>query len=348
MKANAKLFTEAFTQVAKLVDQRSPKDVMKYVHAIAVEGQLCLTAGNTEVTICRTIPCDGDLEATLLPVRVGDIAKLSTADIEITRKGDGIEVKTPLGKSTLQTRDAADYPQPEGIVGKSVKIPASTWDAIGRFVVPCTGQIGRYATSGVFIKADGKNADIVATDSRRLGLTFATTDAKGEASVPNAVFGAIAGDVEAVLGDENTAQFTSGDVTVWARKISGRFPDYVSAQEGAMDGGDLSVVVPCELLLNAVRSVGVTTSEESAGVDFRIAEGSIRVSTKAADKGESVAEIPVSCEGVSEFTLDHSFVQEFLRKAPAGESITITYGDSSGVMLANDRAKCLIMTMEGK
>lgn len=348
MKANAKLFTEAFTQVAKLVDQRSTKDVMKYVHAIATEGQLCLTAGNSEVTICRVIPCDGDLDATLLPVQVGDIAKLSPTDIEIMVSGDAIIAKTPLGKSTLQTRDAAEYPQQAGIEGKPVKIPASTWDAIGRFVVPCTGVIGQYATSGVFIKADGKNADIVATDSRRLGMTFATTDAKGEASVPNAVFGAISGDVEAVLGDDNTAMFRSGDVTVWARKISGRFPDYVSAQEGAMDGGNLSVVVPCELLLNAVRSVGVTTSVESAGVDFAISDGRIKVSTQAADKGNSQAEVPVSCEGASSFTLDHSFVQEFLRKAPSGESITITYGESPGVMFANDRAKCLIMTMEGK
>ena len=346
MKANAKLFSEAFTQAAKVISNRSPKEVLRYIHAVSDGARLTLTGANGELMLQRSIPCEGVLPPVLLPVQVGEVAKLSADWIEVTTSGESVLVATPTGKSKLQTRAADEFPMPQPVEGEAIEIPEGVWHAVGRFVAPCTGVCGNFATGGVCIsKADGM-AEFVGCTSARMGITSCQTEATWDQSVVRPeVFSLLAGDVVARISPQ-MASFTSGDVTAWSRLVAGRFPSYGEAMEGAMEGAEQSVTVDSAALLNAVKSVGVTTSEESEGVDFTIGNGEIKVQTAASDKGESHATVPAATLGdACRFRLSHEFMVEFLRKAPAGENIQIDYGNSSGVMLSSGRAKCLIMTM---
>ena len=347
MRANAKLFSEAFTQTAKVINSRTPKEVFKYVHAVANGGRLTLTGANGELILQRSIPCEGDLPAVLLPVQVGEVAKLSSDWIDVTTAGESLVVATPTGKSKLQTRLAEEFPMPEPVEGEPIQIPESVWHAAGRFVAPCVGVSGSFsAMAGVCIAKTEGMVEFVGTDGRRLGLASSQSDVSMESAVVRPeVFGLIAGDVTARISPQ-MASFTTGDTTAWSRLVAGRFPAYGDAMSGAMEGADRSVTVDSASLLNAVKSVGVTTSEESEGVDFTIGNGEIKVETAASDKGESHATVPAATNGdACTFRLSHAFMVEFLRKAPTGESIQIDYGDSSGVMLSSGRARCLIMTM---
>lgn len=348
MRANAKLFSEAFTQAAKVINSRTPKEVFKYVHAVANGGRLTLTGANGELILQRSIPCEGDLPAVLLPVQVGEVAKLSSDWIDVTTAGESLIVATPTGKSKLQTRAAEEFPLPEPVEGEPIQIPEGVWHAVGRFVAPCAGICGNYATTGVCInKAEGM-AEFVATTDSRAGISSCQTDANWTKQVVKPeVFGLIAGDVTARISP-SMASFASGDVTAWSRLVSGRFPEYGGVFESAMEGADRSVTVESSILMNAVKAVGVTVGEMAdEGVDFTIGNGEIKVETAASDKGESHATVPAATNGdACTFRLSHAFMVEFLRKAPTGENIQIDYGDSSGVMLSSGRARCLIMTMD--
>lgn len=346
MKTNAKLFNEAFQIVAKALSPRSPKEVYQYVHAVAESGTLTLTGTNGGLTVKRSLSCEGSLPPSLLPVRVGEIAKLSSDWIEITGENSRLIVSSPLGRNTLSTRTADDYPLPDEVKGQEVKIAAAAWELAGKFAVACVDPSSmRFAMQGVHLSRQEGVLEIAATDGRRLATVQAGDIGEmAPVTVMAEVFGCISGDVTATLGDKMAA-FRCGDSEVWCRVYEGRFPNYVQAGAGATDGADNEVTIPVEPLLNAVKLATVTTSEESSGINLTFGGGVLLVESAAADKGESRSEIPVACDAPAKLCLDSKLLIEFLKRVQTGQSVTMWYGDSSGVQFDYGPVKTILMTL---
>ncbi len=64
----------------------------------------------------------------------------------------------------------------------------------------------------------------------------------------------------------------------------------------------------------AVRQAAILTSEESRGVDFTFGPGSLVLTGRAAEAGQSRIELPIAYEGPEiGITLDPRYVNDFLK-----------------------------------
>lgn len=351
MKCNAKLFGDAFSGAAKAISSRSPKEVYRYVHAVASGGSLTLTGTNGELSFKRIIPCEGDLPPTLLPECVGEVAKLSPDWISLTGKDGRLIVQTPLGENKLTTIPADEYPLPSEITGAVVQIPAQLWEQAGKFVACCVSDApGRsMAMSGVRIQRSDGVLEIAATDSRRLGIAQGgIVDEFPGVTVLPAVFGAISGDVTATIAD-NMASFESGGSQVWCRLIEGKYPDVAYCEKVAGEGSDKQVTIPADALLSLVKLSSVTTSEDSSGVHVRLHDGQITVESAAADKGQTKSSIPCDCDGDASKELEARILVDFLRRIPSGETVEVFYGEESrAVSFHYGRCRVIVATMGGE
>src|SRR5690606_24574811 len=83
---------------------------------------------------------------------------------------------------------------------------------------------------------------------------------------------------------------------LYARSIEGSYPDYTVAIPKA-DAIRTRVEMPVKDLTSAVRAASLVTDRESATVALTISEGSVAISSRASDIGESRIEVRAEVEG---------------------------------------------------
>ncbi|MFO0917758.1 MAG: DNA polymerase III subunit beta [Planctomycetaceae bacterium] len=127
--------------------------------------------------------------------------------------------------------------------------------------------------------------------------------------------------IEKSLGDgeeEVHLALHANDVTVWCGKtviscqlVQGRFPEY---RKVIPTSPRTTIDLPVGPFYSAVRQAQIVTNEESRGVDFTFTKGTLRLSSKATDIGQSKIELPISYDGDDvTITFDPRFVADFLR-----------------------------------
>ena len=89
------------------------------------------------------------------------------------------------------------------------------------------------------------------------------------------------------------------------------------------------------MIHSAVRQSLIVTSEENRGVDFKIADGVIRLLSASADIGSSEIQFPVEMTDGDEVTLtmDPKYVGDMLKVIPAEEVIQISVSDADTAAL---------------
>ena len=98
---------------------------------------------------------------------------------------------------------------------------------------------------------------------------------------------------------------------IYSRLVEGRFPRYQDVFPSSVE-----VKIPMEVgpLRLVVEQASIVTSEESRGVDFRFADGLLRLSSQAADVGRSHVELPIAYEGKDvEITFDPRYLTDALK-----------------------------------
>ena len=81
-------------------------------------------------------------------------------------------------------------------------------------------------------------------------------------------------------------------------------------------------------LYAALRQAAIVANDESRGIDFAFAEGSLVLSGSTAEIGQSRVEMPVGYAGPPlTVSLDHRFVADFLKVLDAGEDIHVRHGE---------------------
>jgi DNA polymerase-3 subunit beta len=99
---------------------------------------------------------------------------------------------------------------------------------------------------------------------------------------------------------------------------------------------------------SAVRQAQIVTSEESRGVDFTFGDGTLVLSGKAAEVGQSRVELPIGYAGGElAITLDPRFVVDFLKVLDADKTFTIELkdGDSAAMCTTDDGYAYVIMPL---
>jgi DNA polymerase III subunit beta len=129
------------------------------------------------------------------------------------------------------------------------------------------------------------------------------------------------------------------------RLVEGRFPKY---QDVIPRDFNTSIELVASPLLSAVRQAMIVTNEESRGVDFTFADGTLTLTSVGQDVGSSKIQIPIGYDGEPiVITFDPKFVQDFLRVLEPASPLTLNLidGNSAAVFRAEENYTYVVMPL---
>lgn len=350
--------------VSAVVPSRTPKDVLKNVKLVAADGIVTLVATDQEIGIRYEVPgveaeSSGEI---LLPTNriISILRELQDDGVTIESTGEQIRITGGQSVFNLAAEDPAEFPpvasfdgdQWHTVSGKSLK------EMIRRTAFATDVESTRYALGGVLVEIDESSITLAATDSRRLAVVETATTAHGGAKPPESspvVPTKAMQLVERTISDDeadvdisirsNEVLIRSGRATVYSRLVEGRFPRYSDViPKETREKIDL-VTGPFH---GAIRQAQIVTNEESRGVDFSFANGTLTLTSKAAEIGESKVELPIEFSGDDlTITFDPRYVAEFLRVLESDKQVTLnlTDGESAAVFKTDDNYTYVIMPL---
>jgi DNA polymerase-3 subunit beta len=356
--------TAALSAVSGVVPSRTTKEILKNVKLQVTSAAATLIGTDSEIGMRCVVPdvtCDSGGEALLPTARVLSILRElgdDTVKLEIT--GDALWIRGGYSEFRLSAEPASDFPPvPDFKDATYFALPASSLRQLIRRTVFATDvESTRYALGGVLMELNPERATLAATDSRRLSVATASCRVEGSPTPPSSppVVPAKAmsllekvltdGDTEARIAiHTNDVVIQAGGVTVSAQLVQGRFPDYRKVIPGQFSSTVEMVVGP---FYSAVRQAQIVTNEESRGVDFTFAKGVLRLSSQAADVGQSKIELPISYDGADlTITFDPRYIADFLRTLDGGTPIRFQLIDheSAAVLATDDQYTYVIMPL---
>lgn len=195
----------------------------------------------------------------------------------------------------------------------------------------------RYAINGVLVDAGSGCVRLVATDGRRLAISYENVDLNGDAAfkavVPLRALGtlarALAPDSKQPLtieaGDKQIA-FTTGHMQLVSQLLETRFPDY----EGVMPkAADTTVEVQKAVLEGALRRVSILCASELRMVRFEVGDQSMRLTAESATRGRGDVAIDAVVKGAGgSINFNPDYILEALRQSEM-EQVRLDMSDDS-------------------
>lgn len=281
------------------------------------EGALALPA-NRLASLVREVP---DRTITIEAFEDGHGATLQAA---------GYELKV-LGEDPVEFPRVAEF-SAEGVC----EIDRDSFvENLRRVAVASSHDTARYQLTGVFLEIDGSRLSLTATDGKRLTNDQVAVKNPAEVSgagiVPNRAVDTILkvvaqGEPQFKLGlgeSELRVSFGSGDLST--KLVQGKYPDYrwVFSQQVRA-----KVAFKRSEMMAAVKAASLMTDKETATIFFLFEDDSCRLTTQAANIGESRIQVPIEMEGDSVGVyFNPNYFIDAMRCFPE-EEIRIELGDS--------------------
>jgi DNA polymerase-3 subunit beta len=302
-------------------------------------------------------------DSVILPTqRIGSILRTSTdEEIAIETDGDHLIVRTLHAEFKLPGEDPSIYPEVPDFAATSYHEVSSAdlRKLIRRTMFATDPESTRYALGGVLVELTDETITMVGTDGRRLARMTAPAEAKNGATPP-------AGSpvipvkalrlIERNLSDDDppvhlaiqagaAVLVRTERAVIYSRLVEGRFPRYQDVFPS-----NVEVKIPLEAgpLRLAVEQASIVTSEESRGVDFRFADGVLKLASQAADVGSSYVDLPIAYDGKAvEITFDPRYLSDALRNLDDNTAITAELIDSknAAVFKTDDRYTYVVMPL---
>jgi DNA polymerase-3 subunit beta len=198
-----------------------------------------------------------------------------------------------------------NFPEVKSFDAEMVALPASLLATfISRTVFAITNEESRYALNGAKFEISADNVRMVATDGHRLSFIQKQDKfyegEKIEVLIPRKTLNELArlcaeseGTVE--FGkDDNHLYFKVGKRLLASRTLSGQFPNYELVLP---KGNDQRAKVDANTVASAIRRVALMADERSHSVKLEVSANTLKISSQAADVGESQDEIAVDYSG---------------------------------------------------
>ncbi len=356
--------TNAFLAVSGVVPSRTTKEILKNVKLQVANNTATLIGTDGEIGMRCVVPdvtADTGGEALLPTGRVVQILRELNADtVELELAGDALWIRSGSSEFRLSAEDPADFPPVAGFEDDAFyAVPATALrQLIRRTVFATDTESTRYALGGVMLELSPEKVTLAATDSRRLAVVWAGCRAEGSltpSSPPPVVPSKAMTLIERILGDgdaeariavhANDITVQCGGVTITSQLVQGRFPDYRKVVPAQFNSTVDLVVGPFH---SAVRQAQIVTSEESRGVDFTFTDGTLRLSSQAADIGQSKVEVPISYSAADlTITFDPRYIADFLKVLDPSTSVHFQLIDheSAAVLTTDDNYTYVIMPL---
>lgn len=344
----------AFALAASIAPARSPKEVLQSVKLSVGPDGATLEATDLEVAVRVRVEgaeVDGPGAALLPTARFGAILRTwGGGPIPVESDGDSLKVGSGRAAYKLNAGDPSLFPAiPAAPSTLRHEVDADALaTALRRTAFACDPESARYALGGVLFEPDPDDAGrllLVATDGRRLARAEIAAKTDGEPGGATRVVPVKAvklllrclpgGGPVALAFDGRSMAATIGGVEAWSRLVEGRFPAY---RDVFPSGVPHRAAFEAGALRAAVEQAAVTTGDESRGVDFALSAGSLRLSARAADAGESAVECDAGYDGPAvAFALDPAYLLDMLRSLDAETPLTLAAIDGrNAIVLTTD------------
>ena len=336
----------AFQMAAMVAPTRSPKPILQNVKLIVESDRAEFLATDSEIGM-RVSFGGADVTAPgscLLPVsRFGAILRES-ADEMLSIESDGTAITVKCGRSNfkLPAGNPDEFPSTgEFNETKFHTVPAHLLkELIRRTIFATDAESSRYALGGVLLEFGESSIVAVGTDGRRLAkMEGQCTSVNGHVSSAESttiVPARAMHHIERAISDEdeevklaataNELKVQTKNVILVSRLVEGRFPKWQDVLVERPDAKRIQITVGP--FYGAVRQAAIVASEESRGLDFCFADGSLVMSGSTAEVGESRVELPIPYDGDQiTVSLDHRFVGDFLKVLTADKTATLAVKD---------------------
>ena len=355
----------AFQTAAAVVPSRSPKPILQNIKLEVTDQGAILLATDLEIGIRIQVPgiqvhTPG---SAILPLgRFGSILRESSDDmLHLESDGQSTTVRGERSEFKLPSENPQEFPAVADFQeGAYHELSARLLrELIKRTIFATDNESSRYALGGVLLEMGPEKIVGVGTDGRRLAkMEVPAHSVGGHQSgdsmtiVPSKAMQLIEraltdGDAEIQLAARpNEILIRSPRATIYSRLVEGRFPKWRDVFPQRTNAAKVELTVGP--LHSAVRQAAIVTSEESRGVDFNFKAGSLVLSGRAAELGQSRVELPIAYDGSElSITLDPRFVSDFLKVLDPEKVVTVELKDSesAAVCSTDDGYGYLIMPL---
>lgn len=344
---------------------RSPKEILQNVKIEASEERVTLMATDMETGI--RIDVDGvDVQApgrALLPVsRVGSILRESSDDqLYFETNEKATVVKGLHSEFKLPSSNPDEFPTVAGFEEEAYHELAARLfkEMVRRTVFATDPDSSRYALGGVLLELKGNEVLAVGTDGRRLarmvgvGKSVGGHETSGNTTIiPTKSLSLMErsiGDKEEavhIAARQNDVLLRTSRCTIYSRLVEGRFPNW----RQVIPKREVSVKLNLSVgpFFNAIRQAAIVVDQETRGLDFEFGQGTLLLTAKTADLGQSRVEYPISYDGEPiRMKLDYRFVSDFLKvmEPDANFVMDISTGSEPSVLSTEDGYAYVIMPM---
>lgn len=361
IKCNREGLLTAFQVVVSVAPARSPKPILRNVKlSVSGTSDAVLAATDLELGIRYkvsgvTVDEEGDV---VLPSSelAAILRELSDETITLERRENGVRVSAASSRFDLSAEDPLQFPEvPDFGESPVATIRAEAFaQMIRRTVFAVASENSRYALHSVLIELTSEQANLVATDGKRLAFMPGPVNLLADPPKENSLIPPKALQlVSKVLQDpseelqialrSNEVLFRTGKVTIYSRLVEGRFPRY---QDVFPAEAKIRIPLPAGALLGVVRQAKIVTSDESRAVDFRFENGVLTLESQAADRGESEIRMPVGYDGDPiTVVYDPGLLIDALRVIEPEEEITLELVDSKRASVFRTRDKYAYIVM---
>jgi DNA polymerase-3 subunit beta len=355
----------AFQTAATVAPSRSPKPILQNVKLIVTQQQATLLATDMETGIRIDVP-GIEVEAAgnaVLPVgRFGSILRESMdAKLLVEADSQGTTVRGDRSEFKLPGQNPDEFPEVASFVEDNYhEISARLLkELIHRTLFATDTESSRYALGGVLLEFESDKITAVGTDGRRLAKMEGPCKTVGHCSYDDTTTIVPARSMQLIeraftdLDAEiriavhaNDILLKSPRVMIYSRLVEGRFPKWRDVFPKRREAVQIELAVGP--VYAALRQASIVSNDESRGIDFAFAEGSLVLSGSTAEVGQSRVEIPVGYAGPAlTVSLDHRFVADFLKVLDPEKTFTFDMEntESAAVMTTDDGYGYVVMPL---
>ncbi len=317
---------EAVNVVSSVVPVKTTKPILHNLLVRADSDGIVLFA--TDLEMAAKVQLDAvkvsRQGSVLLPARETSalLRELGDPTVTLESSDQRCRIESGGGSFVLLGEDPEQFPSESKVESsKRLELPSSAMQRMIRETVfAAAREETRYAINGVLLDSAGGCVRMVATDGRRLAISYENIDVKTtfKVVVPLRALNTLSralpeNSKEPVRIDVSDKQivFTCGRTQLVSQLLETRFPDY----EGVLPkSADTTVEVQKALLESALRRAAILSANDMRMVRFEVGEQTLRMTAESSARGRADVSIDVDVKGAGgSINLNPDYILEALR-----------------------------------
>lgn len=362
---NREKLLSAFQTAAMVAPARSPKPILQNVKLEVNEQGAVLMATDMEFGV-RIQVAGVDIAkpgAAVLPVqRFNSILRESSDEmLRIEGSDRGYTVKTDRAEFKLPAENPDEFPNVAEFKEEKYHLVAAPLfrEIVTRTEFATDVESSRYALGGVLLEMEGSKITAVGTDGRRLARMEGPAEAVGGHSTAETqtiiraqsmrLLGRALSDADEqvhISSRGNDVVMRTPRATFVSRLVEGRFPRWRDVFPRRTEAVRIPMTVGP--FFSTLRQAAIVSGDDARGVDFDFVSGTMVLTARNANFGESRVELPVPYDGASlGVTLDHKYVADFLKVLKPEQSFTFEMenADAAALFTTDDGYAYVLMPL---